>query len=216
MPSKNEAERAQALHERASIIDALTYVSIVSDAAYFSRMVGAGMSGVHLSIPDSYDTQRECLRKTSGWYATFDSISNILLVKSAEDINRAKQEKKIGVIMGSQTVEILDGDLGMLSIYNKLGLKVLQVAHYKQNLLGAGSFESKDHGLTDFGVKAVEEMNRLKMLIDISHCGEQTPTDDLQVSKYPDAATDANPRKIVTTSETNRTTRLKPWLRRAE
>ncbi len=192
----NEMERARALHERASIIDALTYIPIVSDPAHFSRMISAGISGVHVSIPDSYDTHRECMRKIAGWYAAFDSIDNILMVKSADDISRAKQEKKVAIIMGSQTAEILDGDLGMLSIYDKLGLKILQIAHYKQNLLGAGCFESKDHGLTDFGVKVVEEMNRLRMLIDISHCGEQTSSEVIEVSKYPVAATHANPRKI--------------------
>lgn len=70
-------------------------------------------------------------------------------------------------------------------------------AYYRQNYLGAGCVEQVDHGLTDLGREAVEEWNRLGILIDVSHCGDKTAMDAARISKVPIAMTHTTPSTLV-------------------
>ena len=84
----------------------------------------------------------------------------------------------------------------MLKEYFDLGVRIIQLTYNHTNFVGSGCMEPIDHGLTDFGKKAIREMNRLGILIDLSHCGEMTTKQAIEYSELPVAFTHANPLSV--------------------
>jgi membrane dipeptidase len=119
-----------------------------------------------------------------------------MLVSTGRDIEKAKREGKFGVIMGSQNADILGGSLSLLPVYKRLGVRIIQLNYYEQNLLGEGFNERTDSGLSNFGLEVVKEMNRLGLVIDVSHCGDQVTMDAINYSKDPVMITHANARAL--------------------
>jgi membrane dipeptidase len=109
------------------------------------------------------------------------------------DIRRAKAEGRVGIILGWQNTSGIDDDLGNLVLFRDLGVRVMQLTYNTQNLVGAGCWESRDGGLSDFGRDVVAEMNRLRILIDLSHVGPKTSDDAIRHSKAPVAYTHCCP-----------------------
>jgi membrane dipeptidase len=106
----------------------------------------------------------------------------LLWVKSAADIKRAKAEGKNGVMLNSQNCPT-DGKLENLDLFYKLGLRQLQLTYNERNLLGDGSTERTNAGLSDLGVAVVERMNELGILVDTAHSGWATCADAIKYSK---------------------------------
>ena len=90
----------------------------------------------------------------------------------------------------------LEDDLDRLATFHRLGVRVMQVTYMEANYAGQGCLERIDAGLTGFGIEAVEEMNRLGILIDLSHVGYRTTMEAIEASKKPVAFTHANPKSI--------------------
>ncbi|RKX79141.1 MAG: peptidase M19, partial [Spirochaetes bacterium] len=120
------------------------------------------------------------------------SKDSIFLVERAVDIVDAKRTGRTGFIMGFQDTAPLEGKLYTLRLFQKLGIRVIQLTYNTTNLVGSG-FMTKDEGITSFGQEVIEEMNRLGILIDISHCGEKTSAMAVEISVKPLAVTHANP-----------------------
>jgi membrane dipeptidase len=97
------------------------------------------------------------------------------------------------MIFGFQDTNALDGNVRMLAVYHALGVRIIQLTYNDENAVGCGCMASEDKGLTPFGREVVAEMNRLGMLVDLSHCGHKTTRDAIEASKGPVAFTHANP-----------------------
>jgi membrane dipeptidase len=117
------------------------------------------------------------------------------LVGTAEDLDRAKAKKKIGVIMGLQNADEFR-DAKDVKAFHQLGLRCAQLTYNTQNLLGSGSTERVDGGLTDYGVEIVKAMNEVGMLVDVSHSGDRTTLDAIELSAKPIAITHSNCRAL--------------------
>ena len=113
-------------------------------------------------------------------------------VETVDDIHRAKREGKTGIIFGWQNTSPIENDLDRLALFHKLGVRIMQVTYHERNLLGDGCMERQDGGLTNFGIDAVQEMNRLGILLDLSHVGIATTQESIEVSEKPVAITHAN------------------------
>ena len=113
---------------------------------------------------------------------------------TVDDIHKAKLEQKTGVILGWQNATPIENDLNNLSIFYELGIRINQLTYYERNLLGNGCYERRDEGLSHFGIDAVREMNELGILIDLSHCGDQTCYDAIEFSQKPVSITHSNSR----------------------
>ncbi len=152
-----------------------------------------GINCIHASI-GLWENARETLSNIGQWNRFFlDNEDLILQVKKGEDILRAKEEGKIGVILGMQNASLFEDELALVEIFNQLGLKIVQLTYNNQNLIGSSCYEENDPGLSRFGKNVIAEMNRVGMLIDLSHCGERTTLDAISVSSRPVAITHANP-----------------------
>ena len=115
-------------------------------------------------------------------------------VKTVADIRQAKQDGRVGIILGFQNATPIENDLARLAVFHALGVRIIQVTFHERNLLGNGCYEPRDDGLSHFGVDAVREMNRLGILVDLSHCGNRTTLDAIEQSARPVACTHANAR----------------------
>ncbi len=102
-----------------------------------------------------------------------------------EDILRAHEEGTIAWIASMEGAAMIENELDRIEVLYGFGVRSLGIAYSEGNSLGAGLKEPRDGGLTVFGRKAVERMNKVGMLIDCSHCGDQTTLDTIQVSEKP-------------------------------
>ena len=120
------------------------------------------------------------------WNDHFERNSDIICnIKKYEDIDKAKADGKVGIILGWQNTSAIENDIKKLQIFYDLGIRIAQLTYNTQNLVGSGCWESNDGGLSDFGKDVVLEMNRLGMIIDLSHVGPKTSSDAIKVSNSP-------------------------------
>ena len=110
-------------------------------------------------------------------------------VRTAADIKAAKKAKRTGLIYGVQDGVAFENDLELLEDLHQLGLRVVQPTYNRRNLLGDGCMEPANAGLSRTGVAAIERLNALNILVDLSHCGRRTAADAIQASKQPVAFT---------------------------
>jgi len=110
-------------------------------------------------------------------------------VRTAADIRAAKQNRQLGLIYGFQDAVTFETDLSRLDELYRLGIRIVQPTYNRRNLLGDGCLEPANAGLSIAGVQAIEKMNELGILVDLSHCGRQTAADALKHSKKPVAFT---------------------------
>lgn len=110
-------------------------------------------------------------------------------VRTAADIDAAKRSGRTGLVYAFQDGVCFQEDLTRLDTFHQLGVRVIQPTYNRRNLLGDGCLEPSNAGLSKDGFAAVERMNSLGILIDLSHCGRRTAADALQASKLPVAFT---------------------------
>ncbi len=101
------------------------------------------------------------------------------------DIHAAKREGRVAWVASMEGAAMIENELDRIEILFGLGVRALGIAYSEGNALGAGLKEPRDGGLTIFGRKAVERMNKVGMLIDCSHCGDQTTLDTIERSEHP-------------------------------
>ena len=110
-------------------------------------------------------------------------------IRTVSDIDAAKKSARTGLIYGFQDGVTFETDLKRLDELHRLGLRIVQPTYNRRNLLGDGCLEPANSGLSKAGVEAVERMNAIGILVDLSHCGRQTAADAIRVSKKPVAFT---------------------------
>jgi membrane dipeptidase len=110
-------------------------------------------------------------------------------VRSVADIRRAKETGRVGLIYGFQDATMLGTDLERVNTFKHLGVRIIQLTYNRRNLLGDGCLEEANAGLSAWGRAVIGRMNELGMLVDLSHCGQQTTLDALEVSTRPVAVT---------------------------
>ncbi len=126
---------------------------------------------------DQIDAVRETVRKHS---------NELLLATSADDIREAKKQHKIAALMGVEGGHMMGNDLSVLRTFAALGVRYMTLTHMENNEWADSSTATPAHnGLADFGKDVVREMNRLGMMVDISHVSDKTFYDALAVSKAP-------------------------------
>ncbi|HEY0650487.1 dipeptidase [Phenylobacterium sp.] len=111
--------------------------------------------------------------------------ADVSLILTAADIERAKREKKIGVILGFQNSAQMGDDATRVDLFADLGVRIIQLTYNLRNQLGDGSIVPEGRGLTDFGRQVVDRLNANRVMVDLSHSGRQICLDAIQASKQP-------------------------------
>ncbi len=161
--------------------------------ALFEDMQRGGMTAANCTCSVWHDF-RASMANIAQWKLWFDEHADLICpVFSARDIRRAKSQGRIGIILGWQNMSGIEDDLNNLVLFRDLGVRIMQLTYNTQNLVGSGCWESNDGGLSDFGRNAIDEMNRLGILVDLSHVGPKTSHDAIVHSKSPVAYTHCCP-----------------------
>jgi len=137
------------------------------------------------------------MRKIAECKRFFEENSDLIQqVYRAEDIAIAQREDKVGIFLGWQNTSGIDDQIPYLRLFHELGVRVMQLTYNTQNLSGSGCYEGQDGGLSDFGREVIDEMNRLRIVIDLSHVGPRTADDTIRLSKQPVCYSHIGPRAL--------------------
>ncbi|MEK9595008.1 MAG: membrane dipeptidase [Rhodospirillaceae bacterium] len=178
-------------YDDAIIIDGLVIAKF--SRALFEDMAKGGITAVNCTCSVWHDF-RQTMANVSQWLAWFESHGDLIMpVHTIADIHAAKATGKVGIILGWQNTSAIENDIGNLRLFHALGVRVMQLTYNTQNLIGSGCWESRDSGLSDFGRHAIDEMNQLGILIDLSHVGPVTSAEAIAHSKMPVAYTHCCP-----------------------
>ncbi len=144
---------------------------------------------------------RRGLDLVAALYQEIDESSSLMLCTTSEDILQAKKNGKIGFILGMEGAEPLGRDIHLLRIFYALGLRVLGLTHALRNYAGDGAFFSptktgKVGGLSEFGLRLVQEANELGVVIDVSHLNDPGFWDVIENTKAPIIASHSNCRAL--------------------
>ena len=183
------------IYDDSIVIDGLNVSNWDSRAVYDSLSNGR-VTAINATIA-VWEGFHETLDNTSAWMRRFRDQSHVLSqIRTADDILRAKEQGKVGVALGWQNASPIENHLERLELFHQFGVRVIQIVYNERNLVGNGCFERVDDGLSSFGVDVVREMDRLGILIDLSHVGDQTTLEAIELSENPVACTHANARSF--------------------
>ncbi len=153
----------------------------------------AGLDAVHVTIVyhEDFEELQEVLNK---WNILFEENKDLIFLgRNFKDIKKAKNENKTAIFFGFQNCSPVEDDIGLIEKVHELGCLFMQLTYNNQSLLATGCYEKNDSGVTNFGREAIKEMNRVGIVIDMSHSAEKSTIDAIEISEKPIAITHANP-----------------------
>lgn len=170
------------LHEDSIVIDGLVIAKW--DRALFEDMRKGGITAANCTV--------------SVWEGFQNTVNNIvemnnlleenndlvIKVRTTDDIRKAKEQGKTGIMMGFQNAHAFEDQLGYVQVFKDLGVGVVQMCYNTQNLVGTGCYE-RDGGLSGFGHEIVAEMNKVGIMCDLSHVGAKTSKEVILASEKP-------------------------------
>lgn len=173
------------------LIDGLQYANWSENV--FRQMREGGVDAVHVTIT-YHETFRETVLQIERWNRWFEQYPDLIFQgRSASDVLLAKETGRTAIFFGSQNPSCIEDDIGLVEILHTLGLRFMQLTYNNQSLLATGCYEDDDTGLTRMGREVVTEMNRVGLVVDMSHSGERSTLEAIEHSTRPIAITHANP-----------------------
>jgi len=171
------------------IIDGLQYVNWTR--ALFEEAIAGGVNAIHVTIC-YWENTRDTLENMGDWRQRFREHSDIIMpVNKAADILAAQKQGKLGIIFGFQNCSPIEDDLRLVETMYNEGARIMQLTYNNQSLLATGCYEDGDSGITRFGREVIKEMNRVGMVIDMSHSAENSTLQAIDLSERPIAITHA-------------------------
>ena len=153
----------------------------------------AKLDAVHVTIAYHEDFN-EVKKNVEVWNKYFkDNKDLIFHGKTFKDIEKAHQEKKTAIFFGFQNCSPIEDDISLVEKVYDLGARFMQLTYNNQSLLATGCYEKNDSGVTRMGKETIKEMNRLGIVVDMSHSAEKSTFDAIELSSKPIAITHANP-----------------------
>ncbi|MBT3556130.1 MAG: membrane dipeptidase [Rhodospirillales bacterium] len=178
-------------HKPPYIVDGLQYCRW--DRGIFEQMRTGQLSAVHVTIA-YWETFRETVANMGKWNRMFEQHSDLIFHgRTGDDIRRAVLENKTAIFFGFQHCSPMEEDIDLIQVLYDLGARFMQLSYNNQSLLATGCYETEDPGVTRFGKQAIAEMNRVGLVIDMSHSAERSTLDAIEISARPIAITHANP-----------------------
>ncbi|GHF71942.1 membrane dipeptidase [Seohaeicola zhoushanensis] len=173
------------------LIDCLQYANW--SEKIFRQMREGGVDAVHVTIAYHEDF-RETVRNIADWNLRFQRHSDLIMQGfTGDDVRRAREMGRTAIFLGFQTPAPIEADIGLVEVLHRLGVRFMQLTYNNQSLLATGCYEAEDPGLTRMGRQVVTEMNRVGLVVDMSHSSERSTLDAIAHSGRPIAITHANP-----------------------
>lgn len=159
----------------------------------FKQMNAAEMNAVHVTIA-YHENFRETILNIEKWNRYFEDYSQYIFQgKNSDDILLAKKTNRTAIFFGAQNASPIEDDFGLVEVMFDLGLVFMQLTYNNQSLLATGCYEKNDTGITNMGKQIIKEMNRVGMIIDMSHSAEKSTLQAIEYSEKPIVISHANP-----------------------
>jgi membrane dipeptidase len=213
---------SRARYDRTIVIDALGGLGEFDpdrpdDAPLSARGLAdardSGVTAINLTINDVGNGPNKFMgtvKNIAGVEHELTAHPDVLVkILRGSDIQSAKSSKRLGIIYGCQDTTMLEGDLKNLAVFSDLGVRIVQPTYNVRNLMGDGCIEKADGGLSKLGYDFIAEMNRLNLLLDLSHAGPRTIAEGIAASKVPMAITHTGCRALVDLPRNTRDSELK-------
>ena len=173
------------------LIDGLQYCNW--SEKIFKQWRASNLTAVHVTI--SYHEQfRETVSNFEQWNSWFEKHPSLIMPAFyAEDVETASKQNKTAVIFGFQNPSPIEDDIGLVEILHRLGGRFMQLSYNNQSLLATGCYEENDPGITRMGKEVIKEMNRVGMVVDMSHSSERSTFEAIELSSRPIVISHANP-----------------------
>ena len=186
---------AQQLHEDAIVIDD-TCPLLTEDDTHLGLYQAGGCTAVAPTIRANMGTSADAILQFAYWLRRERDRDDMVIARRTSDIQDAKKQKKIAVILHFQGTEVLDRSVDILDAYHEMGLRVVQLTYNKRCHVGDGIEEPADAGLSRYGKLVVRRLNNLGIVVDCSHTGVRTAMDAIEHSSAPVILSHANARAI--------------------
>ena len=153
----------------------------------------AGLDAVHVTIAyhEDYDEVKKNIFDWENFFKEFPQL--IFQGKSYKDIEKAHQENKTAIFFGFQNCSPIEDDIHLVEAVHSMGAVFMQLTYNNQSLLATGCYEETDSGVTRMGKEVIKEMNRVGVVVDMSHSADKSTFDAIEISEIPIAITHANP-----------------------
>ncbi len=168
---------------------------------------GLARSGM-TAVIDNFMDGTACVTSTYGWkwndviYDLGMRLSDlahqdfVVVARTVDDIRAAHRSGRLALIIGLEAATMVENEVDRIDMLYGFGVRQMGIAYSEANTLGGGLRERRDGGLTQFGERCVERMNKLGMAIDISHSGDVTSRDVIDASRVPVLITHAGSRAV--------------------
>jgi membrane dipeptidase len=151
-----------------------------------SALAGCGLTAANFTVVGPGADFEKTVRAVAFVTAAAERHRDRLLVaRSPADLETARREGRLALILGFQTTDMLGADPTRIDVFGRLGVRIMQVTYNDRNLFGDGCLEPGNAGLSRAGREAVERMNARGVTVDASHCGERTTRETIETSKKP-------------------------------
>ncbi|MGB3389131.1 MAG: membrane dipeptidase [Pseudaminobacter sp.] len=176
---------------RAAVIDCLQYCNYTEEV--FRDLRAGGVDAIHTTV-SYHEDFRETVNNIARWNQRFEAYPDLIFAgRTAQDVRRAQTEGRTAVFFGLQNCSPIEDDIGLVEVLHALGVRFMQLSYNNQSLLATGCYEANDPGITRMGREVIAEMNRLGMVIDMSHSATRSTLEAIELSRRPIAITHANP-----------------------
>ncbi len=172
-------------------IDGLQYANW--SEKIFRQLRSGGVDAIHVTIA-YHESFRETVLNFEKWNRWFEQYPDLIMKGQwASDIDLARETNRTAVFFGFQNPSPMEDDIGLIEILHSLGARFMQLTYNNQSLLATGCYEDEDSGITRMGRQVIKEMNRVGLVVDMSHSGDRSTIEAAEVSERPIAITHANP-----------------------
>ena len=154
-------------------------------AAFIDRLHRQGVRITGCTANETWDDTLESIENFTAVKGAIRTHARAYLIRSSADLDRAENRDKLGVLLGLQNPKALSDSLNLLEAFFDLGLRCLSLAFSENSYYGCGHACEVDSGLTSLGRQAIKRMNQLGIVVDLSHSGDRTAQEALELSEQP-------------------------------
>lgn len=172
-------------------IDGLQYANW--SEKIFRQMHKGHVDAIHVTIA-YHENFRETVLNMEQWNRWFEQFPDLIFQGfTGEDVRHARDTNRTAIFFGYQNPSPIEDDIGLVEIHHRLGARFMQLSYNNQSLLATGCYEPEDPGITRMGREVIAEMNRVGLVVDMSHSADRSTLEAIEISSRPIAITHANP-----------------------
>ena len=159
----------------------------------FRQMRMGGVDAVHVTIA-YHENFRETVLNMEQWNRWFEQFPKLIFQGfTGDDVRLARKTGRTAIFFGYQNPSPIEDDIGLVEVHHRLGARFMQLSYNNQSLLATGCYEAEDPGITRMGREVIAEMNRVGLVVDMSHSADRSTFEAMELSSRPIAITHANP-----------------------